>query len=126
MLAGDRIMTRKVAGVPEAELIVPFEVSGIEGAELRALGDIARHLAAEHPEVDEATIRAALVEGIDRTAGAKVQNYRLVLAERWARARLRAGERPDVATPPVNGAVGAPAASASGTVDAARTLVLAG
>lgn len=58
----------------------------------RALHEITQRLASAHPWASEAHIEAILRANLDETRDAKVQNFRLLLAERNARVRLRSEE----------------------------------
>jgi hypothetical protein len=55
----------------------------------RLASELASRLAVEFPTVDPGLIFAVIVGSLDRTRLARVQNYRLVLAERETRAELR-------------------------------------
>jgi len=54
-----------------------------------ALGHIRRAISSDYPWATLDHIGEVLRSGYDRTRDAKVQNYRLLLAEREARAQLR-------------------------------------
>lgn len=75
--------------MPRTEMLGRAQEHGADGAEARALDDIVHRFVSELPGVDPDAIRSVVAEGFARTADAKVQNFRLVLAERWARAHLR-------------------------------------
>ena len=62
--------------------------SDLDGAELAALRAIATQLHAAFPARGVDVVEAVLMSCYRRTAGARVQNYRLVLAERAARDTL--------------------------------------
>jgi len=51
--------------------------------------DLRDRLVADHPGADPDRLEAVLAESLERTADARVRGYRLVLAERAARAALR-------------------------------------
>jgi hypothetical protein len=66
--------------------------SGVGGGRLsdeRLAAELASRLAVEFPTVDPGLIFALIAGSLDRTRLARVQNYRLVLAERETRAELR-------------------------------------
>lgn len=58
------------------------------GTDVDGADALVSRVAAEHPAVPIASIRRLVVEELDRTAAARVQGFRLVLAERAVRARL--------------------------------------
>lgn len=55
----------------------------------RLASELASRLAVEFPTVDPGLIFALVAGSLDRTRLARVQNYRMVLAERESRAELR-------------------------------------
>lgn len=58
-----------------------------------ALGHIARAISSDFPWASADHVGEVLRSSYERTRDAKVQNYRLVLAERGARAQLRHEQR---------------------------------
>jgi hypothetical protein len=63
--------------------------SGEELRQARALGDVQERLQREFPTTDADRIAELLAGCYRRTAGATAEQFRAVLAEREARARLR-------------------------------------
>ena len=55
----------------------------------RALGALESQIARDHPEAAPSEIRALITAHLARTADARVQHYRLLLAERAVRSHLR-------------------------------------
>ena len=53
-----------------------------------AIDHLVRRIAADHPELADDTIVAAVVESLRQTDNARVHTFRLVLAERVTRERL--------------------------------------
>jgi hypothetical protein len=71
-----------VAGLPAAEHLPLAE--DLPLAEVRAIEQAAQRLAERHPGADPAVARRLLWERFHETRDARVQNFRLVLAERAA------------------------------------------
>ena len=63
--------------------------AGSESNDRRGLAQTARRILEDHPDADPLRVAALLDVAYGRTGDAKVQNYRLVLAEREVRRRLR-------------------------------------
>jgi hypothetical protein len=63
----------------------------ISAAQVHARGVLRDRLSAEFPAVSPATLGELVDEAYARTSGARIQAFRVVLAERDVRARLRAG-----------------------------------
>ena len=75
-----------------------IEGEGDDWREARALADIRERLEREFPAADSDRIADLLAGCYRRTTGATVQHFRVVLAERETRARLRS-EATDSVTP---------------------------
>jgi len=79
----------QVAAAPPAPVAAQAPtVMASGGLDDRLVRQTVRHLAREHPQVPPEAIASLLNEALARTAGAKVQSFRLVLAERYIRNRL--------------------------------------
>jgi len=63
-------------------------VTASPGLDDRAVRQTVRRLAGKYPHVPRETIASQLDEALARTAGAKVQGFRLLLAERQIRSLL--------------------------------------
>jgi hypothetical protein len=67
-----------------------------------ALGQLQGAISSDYPWASPDHIEAVLRAGYERTRDAKVQNYRLVLAERETRTQLRHEQRSSYASPEGN------------------------
>jgi len=68
------------------------------GLDDRLVRQTVRRLAREHPQVPPEAIASLLNEALAQTAGAKVQSFRLVLAERYIRNHLNPRRGPGILT----------------------------